>query len=421
MARGSIRKRQLEDGSVRYDAVVDMGADTSTGKRRQRKKTYSTKKEAQAGLVAWLAEIDKGTAVDRSAHTLGDVVEFWLDTHARHRVSARTLDGYARTIQQHILPTLGGVEIQKLTPARLQAFYSERIDAGCGPRTVELCHLHISQALDQAVKLGWISRNVADAATPPRWKPREMQTWDAEEARRFVAVAHQSIYGPIWLLALATGMRKGELLGLRWRDVDTGRGVASIRQTIGTLRGKVDIKPPKTASSRRDVHMPRGVLAALREHRRTQDERRRELGPLWDDYDLVFTAANGGPIHPDNLDRDYARLVRRAGVRRIRIHDLRHSFATLAIALGVPIKVVSESMGHADIATTLRTYTHVLPAQRTDLADKVGSALFGGPADTDAPAPVELAHREPTDNGDGMGSDQLKPECDAPNPTVTSS
>lgn len=185
---------------MRYDAVVDMGPNASTGKRRQRKKTYNTKKEAQAGLAAWLAEIDKGSAVDRSAHTLGELLDFWLDTYARHRVRTRTVDGYARTIHRHILPVLGGIEIQKLTPARLQAFYSERIDAGCGPRTVELCHLHISQALDQAVKLGWVSRNVADAATPPRWKPREMQTWDAEEARHFIAVAHHSIYGPIWLL-----------------------------------------------------------------------------------------------------------------------------------------------------------------------------------------------------------------------------
>jgi len=381
MARGSIRKRQLEDGSVRYDAVVDMGSDTSTGKRRQRKKTYSTKKEAQAGLAAWLAEIDKGTAVDRLAHTLGDVMEFWLDTHARHRVSARTLDGYARTIRQHILPTLGRVEIQKLTPARLQAFYSERIDAGCGPRTVELCHLHISQALDQAVKLGWVSRNVADAATPPRWKPREMQTWDAEEARRFVAVAHESIYGPIWLLALATGMRKGELLGLRWRDVNAERRVLSIRQTVGTLRGKIEVKPPKTATSRRDVHIPQGVLDALREHRQRQNERRLEFGHIWQDHDLVFAAATGSPIHPDNLDRDFVRLVKRAGVKRIRIHDVRHSFATLAGQLGIPIKVISESLGHADVSTTLRTYTHVQPTQRVELADKVGAALFGSARD----------------------------------------
>ncbi len=214
-------------------------------------------------------------------------------------------------------------------------------------------------------------------------------------------------------------MRKGELLGVRWRDVDAGRGVVSIRQTIGTLRGKVDIKPPKTATSRRDVHMPRGVLDALREHRRTQDERRRELGPLWDDHDLVFTAANGGPIHPDNLGRDFARLVRRAGVRRIRIHDLRHSFAPLAIVLGVPVKVVSESMGHADIATTLRTYTHVLPTQRTDLADKVGAALFAEPADAGIPVPVEPAHDESTNDVDGIGS--APSQSDALDPTVTSS
>lgn len=275
------------------------------------------------------------------------------------------------------MPLLGGMQIQKLTSARLQTFYSEKIDAGTGPRTVELCHLHISQALDQAVKLGWVARNVADVATPPRWKPREMETWDAVEAHRFLTVAHESVYGPIWLLALATGMRKGELLGLRWRDVDANRAVLSIRQTVGTLRGKVEVKPPKTTTSRRDVHIPQGVLDALREHRRRQNERRLELGPIWQDHDLVFASATGTPIHPDNLDRDFARLVKRAGVKRIRIHDVRHSFATLAGQLGIPIKIISESLGHADVSTTLRTYTHVQPTQRVELADKVGAVLFG--------------------------------------------
>ncbi len=375
MARGSIRKRQVE-GGTRYDVVVDLGIDPVTGKRRQRKKTYTTRKEAQASLTAWLADIDKGVAVDRSAQSLADLLAFWLDNYARHRVSARTYYGYAATVRRHIVPTLGAVPIQKLTPARVQSFYTEKMNAGCGVRTVELCHLHISQALDEAVKLGWVSRNVTDVVTPPRHKAKEMQTWSVEEARRFLAVARQSVYGPIWLLALATGMRKGELLGVRWRDVDSERGVVAIRQTVGTLRGKIEIKPPKTLTSRREVHLSGDMVEALRAHKGSQAEQRAKRGALWDDHDLVFAAAHGGPIHPDNLDRDFDRLVKRAGIKRIRIHDLRHSFATLAIQLGIPLKVVSESMGHADISTTLRTYTHVLPTQRADLADKVGVALF---------------------------------------------
>lgn len=386
MPQGSIHKREVDGGKVRWDAYYAL-TDPVTGKTRQHKRTFRTQWEAKAFLTEQHAAIAQGLAVASSTQTIAELMQFWLDNYARHRVSAKTLDGYAATIRLHVLPTLGRVRVQQLTPAQLQAFYSQKIDGGCGPRTIELCHTHISQALDEAVNLGWVARNVADRVTPPRWKPREMDTWSADEARRFLAAAPESGYGPIWPLALATGLGKGELLGLRWQDVDIERGVVSVRQTVGTLRGTLEIKRPKTVKSRREVNVPHDVFDLLLEHRARQVERRHELqakglDAIWQDHDLVFPSATGGPIHPDNLDRDFARLVKQAGVKRIRIHDLRHSYATLAIALGNPLKVVSESMGHADVSTTLRTYAHVVPAQRTDVANSVGAALFGRPPQT---------------------------------------
>ncbi len=380
MPQGSIHKRELDGGKVRWDAYYAL-TDPVTGKTRQHKRTFRTQREAKTFLAEQHTAIAKGLAVETSAQTMRELLQFWLDNHARHQVSAKTYDGYAATVRLHVIPEIGATRVQKLTPAQLQAYYTRKIDAGCGPRTVELCHTHISQALDTAVKLGWVATNVADRVTPPRWKPREMDTWSAEEARRFLQIAPASVYGPIWQLALATGMRKGELLGLRWQDVDVERAVVSVRQTVGALRGTIEVKRPKTASSRREINVPRDVLDLLLEHRARQLERHHELqskglGSLWEDRDLVFPSATGGPIHPDNLDRDFARLVTQANVKRIRIHDLRHSYATLAIALGNPVKVVSESMGHADVSTTLRTYAHVVPAQRTDLANSIGAALF---------------------------------------------
>jgi len=311
-------------------------------------------------------------------------MEFWLDNYARHAVSAKTLHGYASTVRNHIIPGLGNIAIQKLTAAQVQEFCTHKIDGGCGPRTVELCHLHLSQALNEAVKLGWVARNVADLVKPPRWKPGEQETWNAEEARRFMAVAGKSTYGPMWSLALATGMRKGEFLGLRWCDVDFERGVLTIRQTVGTLPQKLEFKPPKSRMSRREVHITLDAVDILRTHRDKQLKHRHDLrtkGVGWRDHDLVFTSAIGGPIHPDNPKRDFARLVKQAGVKLIRIHDLRHTFATLAIQAGVPIKVVSEGLGHADIAITLRIYAHVLPTQRQDLAAKVGAMIFAQPTE----------------------------------------
>ncbi len=386
MGQGTIIKRDLGAGRVRYDVYYDMEPDPVTGKRRQRKKVFPTRKEATAFLSAQRVAVASGTAVDRSTRTVRELLEFWLDNYARHQVSAKTFHGYFSTVHKHIIPALGNVQIQKLTPARLQEFCTAKIDAGCGPRTVELCHLNISQALDEAVKLGWVARNVADVVKPPRWKPREMETWSAEEARRFTAVAHASIYGPIWQLALATGMRRGELLGLRWCDVNFDRGVLVVRQTVGTLPGQIEFKPPKTQRSRREIHFTKDMIVALRQHYADQLQSREQLRMRyveWDDHDLVFTSETGGPIHPDNVDRDFERLVKRARIKLIRIHDLRHTFATLAIQAGVPIKVVSESLGHADIAITLRIYAHVLPSQRVELAEKIGAMLFGASEETE--------------------------------------
>ncbi len=376
MARGSIRKKQRADG-VRYEVVVDLGIDPLTGKRRQRSRSFKTRKEAQTYERTWLTDIDKGMAVERSRQTIAELLRYWLDTYARSNVSAKTYEMYEHIIEHHIIPTLGAVHTQKLTPDHLQAFYADKLAAGCGPRTVQLCHLRLTQALKQAVRLGLLSRNVADFVTAPRAPAREMQTWDAAQARAFLESASQSPYGPIWLLSLATGMRRGELLGLRWQDVDLQRHTLSVRQTIGIVGGKLEIKPPKTKNSRRDVAVQNTVIAALREHRVAQHERRLALGCLWEDHDLVFCAANGRPIHPENLLRDYNHWVVVAGVPRIRIHDQRHTHVTLAIAAGANVGAVSKRVGHARTSITTDIYQHVLPEQHLDVADKVGSLLFG--------------------------------------------
>jgi integrase len=377
MSQGSIYRRELDGGHVRWDAVIDLG-NGPNGKRRQRRRSFTTRREAQKALTAWQREIESGVIVDRSTRTVQDLMAYWLENHAQHHVSARTFAGYSDTIRLHIVPHLGSIEIQKLTPELLQGYFTQRLKAGAGPRTLRLCHLHLKQALTVAVKMGWVIRNVAGLVSPPRHVPKEMHAWSIEEARRFLEVADDSAHGPIWLVAITAGLRKGELLGLRWCDVNWERGTLSVRQNVGTVHGAIEIKPPKTAAGKRDVHVPAEVLEALKAHKARQNEQRLSLGKVWQDHDLLFPSAIGTPIHPDNLDRDFHALVKQAGVPRIRIHDVRHSYATLAIDMGAPIKAVSEALGHADIATTLRTYTHVLENQRVEVAEKVGAALFGG-------------------------------------------
>jgi integrase len=386
MARGTIRKHERASG-VRYEVVVDLGFDPATGQRRQRSKSFKTKREAQAALAAWLAEIDKGTALDRSRQTVAELLRDWLETYARPNVRPRTLQLYEETINRHLIPGLGHHRVQGLTPAAIQAFYARKLADGGSAWSVGACHQRLKQALGHAYRLGLVSRNVCDLVSPPRVSHRQMTTWTAEQARQFLSVVENSCYGPIWLVALATGMRRGELLGMRWQDTDLERGIIHVRQAVGLVHGRIVVSQPKSISGRRAIPIQPEVVAALRKYREVQDERRRALGHAWQDHDLVFAAANGKPINPDNLRRDYDRLVQLAGVPRIRIHDQRHTHVTLALSTGANLKAVSQRIGHAQTSLTLNTYAHVLPEQHTEVADRVGRILFNVDADEAPGAP----------------------------------
>lgn len=234
-----------------------------------------------------------------------------------------------------------------------------------------------------AVEHGLVPKNVAKAAHPPRIERREYQTWSAEQCRRFLAVAITgSAYGPIWALALATGVRRGELLGVRWRDVDLKRGTLSVRQAIVSVNGRTTVSPhPKTSSSRRTIPLTPRVVAELQSHRARQLERRLRLGDVWSDYDLVFASEVGTPISPRNLIREFVGLVARAGVKRVRIHDLRHTYATIALGTGAPVREVADILGHSSPATTLRIYGHAIPGRGARLVSAVEDIIHDGEDD----------------------------------------
>ena len=343
----------------------------------QRRFTYRTKKDAERARTEKLAAIDRGTVVDRSNQTVGELLDFWLETYARPRVRPKSYDTYERIIRVHLKPALGSIRVQQLRPEHLQSFYAERLAAGCGKRTVEMCHRRIAQALTMAMEHGQVARNVAQVVHPPRPRAREMQTWSRDEAQRFLQVASQSSYGPIWAVALATGMRCGELLGLRWGDIDFERRIIHVRQAAIAVGGVMLIGPTKGDRSRATHGIPPAILADLREHKARQNAQRLQLGSLWQDKGLVFCSAVGTPIYGQNLAREYDRLVKLAGVPRIRIHDQRHTNATLLLADGWDPKLVGERLGHRDVTTTLRTYYHVTQKQHEEAGDRLGALLFG--------------------------------------------
>jgi integrase len=240
---------------------------------------------------------------------------------------------------------------------------------------VQLCHLRLSQALALAMREGTLSRNVCAVTEPPRAPPKPGASWTADEARRFLVAAKADTYSPLWLLALSTGLRRGELLGLRWSDLEVERGMLTVRQTVAILAGAPSIQPPKSDAARRAVKLSADAVSALATHRVRQVAARLQA-PTWEDHDLIFCTSSGRPLNPNNLYRNYEAIVAAGGVPRIRLHDLRHTHATLLLQAGTPIKAVSERLGHAKTSITLDTYAHVLPQMQDHAVEAIDAALF---------------------------------------------
>jgi integrase len=375
--RGHVRKR-----GQKWAFVVDVGRDES-GKRIQRWHSgFERRKEAEHALSDALAGLRAGTYVEPSKLTLaGFVRDEWLP-QVQHKVRPSTYRSY-QGLLGHLLPAIGHVELRNVTPPMLNKRYGELL-AGDGERqplaasTVRLVHTLARQALADAVKWGRLARNPADSADPPSAsaaKSKEMATWDRDQLRSFLEFVRQDRLYAAWRMASTTGARRGELLGLRWRDLDLDAARASIVQTLVEGEGEPRISEPKTASGRRSIALDAETVAALRVHRKAQAAEKLALGPAYDDHGLVFCREDGVPLWPRTFSRTFERHVEGAGLPQIRLHDLRHSYATLALQAGIHPKVVSERLGHASVGITLDTYSHAIPAMQEDAASKVAALL----------------------------------------------
>ncbi len=314
--------------------------------------------------------------------TVADLLRAWLEAK-RHDIKPTTLESYTRTIEQEIIPALGAVPVQSLKPATLKDFYTKKLTekraTGCdGARCVQLCHLRLSQALDDAVNMDLIPRNVCDSVKPPRVVSKEKSVWEPEQTRTFLDVARTSGDGAVWVVLAATGMRRGEALGLRWADVAEHDNTLRVSQQVNVVEGAPYVqKTAKTDDSARRVPVDAAVIAVLKQHRAKQNEKHLQAGAAWQNNDLVFCTRDGKPLNPSNVLADFYALCDRAGLPKLNIHGLRHSYATLAIKRGDDIKAVSEVLGHRSIDITLRTYHHVGVKEHRAVAATIGAALFG--------------------------------------------
>jgi integrase len=379
--RGSVIKRGKS-----WSVVIDAGRD-ATGKRvRKWHAGFATRKEAERARTEILSRLDRGTYVEPSRRMLGEFLEHdWLPA-IQARIRPSTWDSYARNVRLHVLPALGPEHLQSITPARLNRLYAELLKrgrrngpGGLAPKTVRYVHGILRKALADAVRWNLVQRNAADFADPPKVGAagREMRTWSAEELRAFLEhITGERLYAA-YLLAATTGMRRGEVLGLRWRDVDLDAGRLSVRQSIVSVAYEIKFSEPKTVRSRRSIALDQRTVAALRAWRKMQLEDRMLLGDDYESSGLVLTGESGRFIHPDRFTQLFDKYVAASQVRRVRLHDLRHTHATLALAAGVHPKVVSERLGHATVAFTLDVYSHAVPALQRDAADRVAAVVFG--------------------------------------------
>jgi integrase len=295
------------------------------------------------------------------------LTEMWLPSMVS-QVRATTLGGYRHNVRAYIMPRLGDIPLQRLTTARVGAFYGDLVASGgkggrpLSPKTVRYVHTTLRRALRDAMADGLVVRNVAAQARPPRARRVEMHTWTAAEVGAFLASVREDRLYAAWLLLATLGLRRGELLGLRWTDVDLTTGRIAIRSTLVMVDGKPAMAEPKTAKGRRSLTLAPEVLETLRAHRARQVAERLSWGASYTDSDLVITTEDGRPFHPETLSGLFVRQAKRAGLPPIRLHDLRHSVASVLLARGVHPKVISEMLGHATIALTLDTYSHVIPS-----------------------------------------------------------
>jgi integrase len=376
---GLIRLRK--DG--RWEARLTLGWEG--GKRRMKSYFAATQAEVQEKLLAARSDLSRGLLISAKAQTVGAFLDDWLLRSLKPRAKARAFESFSTITRLHIKPMLGGVPLHKLSPQHIQRLLHDKSATGLAPQTVSNIKTVLRSALAQALKWSLVSRNSAALVDAPRIPRKQVVPFDAEQAGRLLEAAKGSRYEAVYQLALMLGMRRGELLGLRWTDVDLDGRALRVSQSLQRIATVGEEKGTKTAliatevktdGSRRTIALPDGIVKGLKAHKARQAQERLVAGAAWEDHGLVFTSRNGRPTEPINLHRDYKALLEKAKLpTTMRFHDCRHSAATLLLAQGISPKMIADLLGHSRIGITMDLYGHILPAMRRDTADAMDKIL----------------------------------------------
>ena len=368
------KKRGHGEGSV-YKRKDGFWTAQVTVQGKQIYKYFKTQRDALDWVHETRTQIKSGVSVRAASITLQGYLDEWLVAH-KSAVRPKTIYQYSQIVRQHIVPVLGKIKLKDLNPNHIQSLYNFKIESGVSKRSVVLIHSILHKALNQAMKWELIGRNPAQAVTRPKVARKEMKTLTDSQARTFLSAAKESRYEMLYWLAISTGMRQGELLGLKWSDLDWTSGSLQVqRQLQRTESEGLVFSEPKSLASNRSVLISIGMLEKLRNHLDYQLQEKRLLGEKWKEYDLMFPSTIGTPADHRNLYSDFKKTLKRAELPDMRFHDLRHTAATLMLEQGVHPKVVQERLGHADITLTLNTYSHVMPSMQESAAQKMDELL----------------------------------------------
>lgn len=364
---GSIYKRQ--DG--RWTAAVNLGY--QEGKLRRKYVYGKTRAEVAEKLTAALRDQQQGVPIATERQTVTQFLDRWLEDCVKPSVRPKTFTSYSQLVRIHIKPELGHIQLFKLSPQQVQGFLNDRLKKELSPRTVQYIRAVLRKALGQALRWGLVVRNVATLVDSPRVERAEIKLMLSNEAQRFLECVQGDRLEALFSVALAMGLRQGEALGLRWQDIDWDAGVLRVRFALQRVNRRLELSELKTKSSRRDLPLIDSVLNSLRAHRTRQLQEKLLAGSNWQDSGFVFTTSIGTPLDARNVIRKYHALLKKAELPQHRFHDLRHSCASLLLAQGVPLKTVSDILGHSQISITADYYAHIAPEMRREALNVMDS------------------------------------------------
>lgn len=369
---GSIYQR-ANDG--RWAGTVSIGYED--GRRVRKHVMGHSRAEVKDKMAALMRAHEEKRPIPDQRMKVGPFLRRWLDEVARPTLRASTYKSYDDLLVAHLIPGLGNIALAKLTPADVQTFLNKKLAGGLSPRRVQYIHAVLRRALVTAEKWGMVTRNVAKLVDAPRVPKHEISPLTPEQARTLIESSIDDRHRALWITALGTGMRQGELLGLLWEDVDLDAGRLRVRHTLANVQGELTLLEPKTDRSRRTVLLADAVVTALRAHRTRQRMERLVSGSRWTDSGHVFTTLHGTPYHAATITRAFKAALTRAGLPSCRFHDLRHAAATFLLAQGMTLEDVKNLLGHSSITLTSNTYGHVLEQRQRQVAAAMDAVLGG--------------------------------------------